>query len=231
MSPLWEQATLPAVVSTLGLLTLLRIARSPRERFVCGAGLLAAWLAGLVWRFLPFNARDIELGTLDGWGVVYFPGDAPWADVLLLFSEIVILITALLWAVGFAVRRLLRLRRAWERALAAPLLAAFVSAVLAGGAISSRHFGEWRELRDLLRQHSDRVASEAPDRSRLLTHAEYNAIKGRILTPEPTFVSRGFRQPLKIRMMQTYPPYVGVDFGAGRNAVFDLATMICTYSD
>jgi hypothetical protein len=32
-------------------------------------------------------------------------------------------------------------------------------------------------------------------------------------------------------MMQTIPPYVGVSFGEGRNAVFDLTTMICTYSD
>jgi hypothetical protein len=129
------------------------------------------------------------------------------------------------------VRRLLRLRRAWEDVLAAPLLLGLASVVVAAGAISSRHFGEWRELRAELARYSDKVAKAAPDRTRLLTHAEYEAIKGRLFTSEPTFVSRAFREPLRIRMMQTYAPYVGVDFGAGRNAVFDLTIMICTYSD
>jgi hypothetical protein len=75
------------------------------------------------------------------------------------------------------------------------------------------------------------VAREVPDPGRRLTDTEYDAVKSRLLTRQPTFASRGFREPLKIRMMQTIPPYVGVDFGEGRNAVFDLTTMICTYSD
>jgi hypothetical protein len=125
----------------------------------------------------------------------------------------------------------LRLHRAWENVLAVPLLPGFASATLATGAISSRHFGEWRELRALLARHSDVVSREARDRGRPSTREEHEALRRRILTPEPTFVSRGFREPLTIRMMRRGPPYVGVDFGGGRNAIFDLTTMICTYSD
>jgi hypothetical protein len=32
-------------------------------------------------------------------------------------------------------------------------------------------------------------------------------------------------------MMSGAYPYYGVDYGDGRNAMFDLATMVCTYSD
>jgi hypothetical protein len=218
------------IVLVLGLLMLGRVARSPRARLGCAGVLLGIWLIGLVWRVLPFNARAIELAPLAGWSVVYFPGDPPWADVLLGLAEVLSLLTAVLWVVAYAIRRLLPLHRAWENILAAPLLVGLASTVLATGAISSRHFGEWRELRAELARYSDMVAKAAPDPSRLLTHAEYETIKG-LFTSEPTFVSRGFQEPLKIRMMQTYPPYVGVDFGAGRNAVFDLTTMVCTYSD
>jgi hypothetical protein len=189
------------------------------------------WLVGLAWRIPPFNARDVEMGTLAGWGVVHFPGDAPWADLMLGLGELLSLLAAVLWLVARALRRLLRLRRAWENALAGPILLGFVSTVLATGAISSRHFGEWRELKVLLHRYSDMVEKEVPDRNRSLTHVEHEAIKGRLFTSEPVFVSRGFLKPLEIRMMQGRAPYVGVDFGAGRNAVFDPTTMICTYSD
>jgi hypothetical protein len=163
-SALLEIALLGAAIA-LGLLALVRVVQTPLGRLAGVVVLVVAWLTGLVWRLLPFNARDIEMGTLAGWGVVYFPGDAPWADALLALAEVLSLLAAMLWVVAYAIRRLLRTHRAWEQILAAPLLLG-----LAAGAISSRHFGEWRELRAVV------------------------AVRG-------------------------------------RNAVFDVTTMICTYSD
>jgi hypothetical protein len=229
--PAVTEIALLGLTLALGLLAIMRVVRETRGRLAGMVVLVVAWLTGLAWRVLPFNARDVEMGAVAGWNVVYFPGDAPWADVLLLSAEVSSLLAALLWAAAYAVRRLLRLRTAWENVLAAPILLGLASVALATGAISSRHFGEWRELRALLGRYRDTVAREAPDRNRLLSHGEYEAIRDRLVSTPATFVSRGFREPLKIRMMQGSSPYVGVDFGAGRNAVFDLTTMICIYSD
>jgi hypothetical protein len=99
---------------TLGLLAVVRVVRGSRGRLVAVAALLVAWLTGLVWPVLPFDARDVEMGAVVGWNVVYFPGDAPWADLLLLSAEILSLLAALLWGAAHVVRRLLRLRRSWE---------------------------------------------------------------------------------------------------------------------
>jgi len=57
------------------------------------------------------------------------------------------------------------------------------------------------------------------------------AIEARLLDPPPTFQFAALQEPVKLRIMQTTPPYVGVDFGNGANAVFDPHTMICIYSD
>jgi hypothetical protein len=101
----------------------------------------------------------------------------------------------------------------------------------ADGAILGRHFGEWGALKREIARHAARVSAAAPDARRLLTHQEFLELRARLMTPPATFRSAAFMEPLRIRMMEGGYPYVGVDYGTGRNAVFDPLTMVCTYSD
>jgi hypothetical protein len=65
---------------------------------------------------------------------------------------------------------------------------------------------------------------------RQLTHEELQAIGSRLGTG-PTFTFPLVRRTVTLRWMVTYPPYVGVDYGAGRNVVFDLKSMRHIYAD
>jgi hypothetical protein len=75
------------------------------------------------------------------------------------------------------------------------------------------------------------VRAQATEPDGRLTMSQYNDIQEKLFTPSPTFQFEGTRQPVRLRMMQTVPPYVGVDSGSGANAVFDPTTMVCIYSD
>jgi hypothetical protein len=194
----------------------------------------ALLVVGLFLPLQPPNARDVDIPGSAEFQTVYFPGDAPVAEVLLIFSVVLALVCLLSGMGALVACKVFRLRAAFRRISMAPLLLAALPMCLvlySGGSILGRRFGEWRDLHALLTDYSRRVSALTPDKSRLLTEAEYRAIDATLLTPRPTFSSRGFEKPVQIRMMQTYPPFVGVDFGKGRNAVFDLLTMSCTYSD
>ena len=103
--------------------------------------------------------------------------------------------------------------------------------VLCAALIASRHFGEMGRLKNQLAAYSTLVERELPDSSMQVTPEQLDLIEARILIPSPTIFLNGLSKPVKIRIMSTNPPYVGADFGEGRNAIFDLTTMICTYSD
>jgi hypothetical protein len=72
------------------------------------------------------------------------------------------LLAALLWAAAYA---------PWLDALLIDRRDAGLAGALATGAVSSRHFGEWREPRALLARYRDTVSREAPDGGRLLARA------------------------------------------------------------
>ena len=195
---------------------------------------VALLVAGLFWPLQPPNARDVDIPGSADFRTVYFPGDAPVAEVFLIFSVILALLCILLGTGALVACKMFRRRAAFRRVSMAPLFLAALpvcSVLYSGGSILGRRFGEWRGFHAVLTEYSRKVSTRVPDKSRLLTEGEYRAIDATLLMPRPTFRSRGFEEPLKIRMMQTYPPFVGVDFGKGRNAVFDLLTMSCTYSD
>ena len=63
------EITLLGMALGLGLLALMRVVRAPRGRLAGAAVLLVAWLTGLVWRVLPFNARDVEMSPVVGWNL------------------------------------------------------------------------------------------------------------------------------------------------------------------
>src|SRR5207248_845713 len=182
-------------------------------------------VVGLFLPLQPPNARDVDIPDSAEFRTVYFPGDAPVAEVLLIFSVVLTLVCLLLGMGALVASKVFRLRAAFRRfSMAVLFLAALPMCFVlySGGSILGRRFGEWRELHVLLTEYSRKVSTLVPDKSRLLTEGEYRALDVMLLTPRPTFRSRGFEEPLRIRMMQTYPPFVGVDFGKGRNAVFDL---------
>lgn len=109
--------------------------------------------------------------------------------------------------------------------LMTPLALVFLTAALG---IGRRHFGEWADLKKLIRQYSDVVAAEIEKGE---DPRQVAALQVKLLTPTPTFKFTSLREPVRLEVMQTEPPYVGVDFGNGANAVFDPRTMICKYSD
>jgi len=104
-------------------------------------------------------------------------------------------------------------------------------AILLCSIIGARNFGEWKELKKQLLFHSQRVEKAVPEKGRMLTFDEFQKIKETLFSEPVFFKSESLIHPIQIRMMQTIPPYVGVDFGNGKNAVFELHTMFVTYSD
>jgi hypothetical protein len=99
----------------------------------------------------------------------------------------------------------------------------------------SRRVGPWAPLRGLLvaksRQVTQARAELAIPEGRDLTSAEMRQIEGIVLEPPPTYTFPIIGQTVQVRMMSLAPPYVGLDFGGGRRAVFDLATMVILYAD
>jgi MFS family permease len=161
----------------------------------------------------------------------YFPGDPPVFEMLAMLS---LLVLGGLAVVGGAVllmtfpRRMRRLRRKLlilVSALMTPFAVLFLGTALG---ICSRNFGEWADLKALIRQYSDLVAAEIEkgEDPRQMAFLEL-----KLLSPTPAFKFRSLKEPVRLKIMQTHPPYVGVDFGNGANAVFDPQTMICSYSD
>jgi hypothetical protein len=162
----------------------------------------------------------------------YFPGDAPGAEVLGMLGALVMVPTVVI-AVScfFFMSRYPRLRQITMFALSVPALAGTLGLGLFVTEVGSRHFGEWAQLKALIADYAAQVAQRARSEDGQLSSAEYDAIQNELLTPAPTFLFRGTRAPVRLRMMMTLWPYVGVDFGEGANAVFNPMTMVCIYSD
>lgn len=99
----------------------------------------------------------------------------------------------------------------------------------------SRRVGPWVELRSLLIQKANEVdqmrANLGIPADRYLTTQEIKNIEATLMTPYPEYTFPLIGKTVKIRIMKAIPPHVGVDYGEGRNAVFDLDTMLCIYAD
>jgi hypothetical protein len=99
----------------------------------------------------------------------------------------------------------------------------------------SRRVGPWAELRGVLVEKSMEVvearAALSIPASRDLTSGEMDQIERMVFEPVPTYTFPVINKTVNVRLMSRVPPYVGVDFGGGRRAVFDLSTMMVIYTD
>lgn len=161
----------------------------------------------------------------------YFPGDPPVFETVATVTLLLIGALAIFGALAFLGtisnvswrfrRPMLRIALGLTCLLVIPLVISIVG-------ISRRHFGEWAQLKALIRHYSEIVGHEV---ERNGNPSRLRAIEAQLLTPPPTFQFAALQEPVRLRIMQTTPPYVGVDFGGGANAVFDPLTMICVYAD
>jgi hypothetical protein len=127
-------------------------------------------------------------------------------------------------------------RRGPARAAASGLVVLAVVILLATSVPPiGRRVGPWAELRRLLVAKSREVAEARAaldiPRDRPLTADEMHRIEALVLNPAPEYTFPIIRRTVRLSLMRTSPPYVGVDFGGGRRAVFDLKTMGVIYAD
>jgi len=99
----------------------------------------------------------------------------------------------------------------------------------------SRRIGPWHELRSHLVRKSQQVRDAraqlgiAEDGSP--TPEQWTAIEQAVFATPEEFVFPLVNKRVTLKRMSSLPPYVGIDYGDGRRAVFDLATMWVMYAD
>lgn len=161
----------------------------------------------------------------------YFPGDPPVADTLV---EIYIVATALyLVGLGLSVQLSLWMRRG-RALIVATIIACIISTMAMLPAltrVAGRQFGDWAELKRLLSENQRHALVLTRRSGGRLSEAEYELAKTWFIEHPIMFRFSETEKIVKIRMMTPLPPYVGVDFGDGRNAIFNVHTMICDYAD
>ncbi|NNB86325.1 hypothetical protein HI113_13480 [Corallococcus exiguus] len=161
-----------------------------------------------------------------------FPGDPPAADML---TEIALSgwLFILVGYVPFFVARKEsdRILRLWRRVIPPLILLSFLAMSSALAQVGRRHWGEWGLLKAMLQDNEARVRRFSSRADGALSEEEFAQAKAWLLTQPATFHFDAESEPVRIHMRRTVPPYLGVDFGQGQNAVFDPVTMICIYSD
>jgi hypothetical protein len=185
---------------------------------------------GAVLALLFVLVAAVPVGAYIQWCV---PGDLPARACV--YPPICIVLLAAAWIL----RRKGRAseERGWPLSAGAASLFALTIAVLVATYVPpiSRRVGPWAELRNLLVAKSREVAEARvalgvpPDRQ--LTAGEMHQIEALVLNPVPEYTFPIIRRTVRLRLMCAMPPYVGVDFGGGRRAVFDLSTMVMIYAD
>jgi hypothetical protein len=190
------------------------------SRFIrhVGAGVLAAVLLGLAILYLlagGFGAV-FTLSLLGDWQAWYFPGDPALAEIAIM-SEVVAFVAAIVaGTLLFSVGLLSSARARISFAASLGLVVAVASVPLM--CIAHRHVGEWSRFRDFAWSYVDEARAQGLD--------------GRQFDKPPEFRFAHWSEPVKLRAVSSQRwPTALVDFGNGGNAVFDLRTMWCTYSD
>lgn len=161
----------------------------------------------------------------------YFPGDGPVFDLLVDLGLVCFAVSILLFLVAFAVPVRWRYGVRWWSGIMVfvGLLVASPGLVIVG----HRHTRAWEPARSAIR-HYDQVIGETVREEGLdlpLPRADFLRLKEQYLPEGRTVFLRGWERPVRVEMMYGLPPYVGLDFGGGANAVFEPTTMVCIYSD
>ena len=162
-----------------------------------------------------------------------WPGDAPTLDLGFVFG-LCGLVPALVGCALF--RRELRADRLGSAArlpfgtATAGLGLVLCSLLISGAAIGYRHTPAWQQVRAAIMHYGDEVAADVGDRTRVLSREQFDTLRQKHV-PRPIPVVLPGWGVVHIRMAHAVYPYVGVDFGEGRNAFFEPRSMLCTYSD
>jgi len=99
----------------------------------------------------------------------------------------------------------------------------------------SRRVGQWKGLRTMLVDKSSEIENVlrqlgVPE-GRPLSRDDLALLEQRLFTPQPRFDFYLPSRTVTLRLLAAVPPYVGVDYGEGRNCIFDLESMVATYCD
>ena len=172
------------------------------------------------------SALFMPLGLYLQWAI---PGDGPY-EYFVTFFSLVLPLFAL--GIGYLISIPLGMRRV---AITVAMTVFCLVQVWLYVPQISRRIGPWEELRRLLLKKAEEVQSFREERripsDRRLSHEEIELAETLLFTPAPTFTFPFPRRQVAVRIMRTVPPYVGVNYGKGRNCVFDLDTMWATYCD
>lgn len=195
-----------------------------------GLTLLVGW-------FVPSSCVAVSLGSMGALQALTaeptaFPGDPPFADMLL---EVALCgwLFILIGFCGFFVARheadpIVRL---WRRVIPPLTVVSLLALSPTVAQVGGRHFGEWRRLKSLLRENEARVQQMIGRTEGALSEEESEWVRAWFLEHPVSLRFGAEPEPVRIRLMHGTPPYVGVDFGQGRSAVFDPVTMLCLYAD
>jgi len=173
----------------------------------------------------------VPLGLYLQWRL---PIDGPF-ELLLSCASFPLLIVALVLLGKVAVIRP-RPRKPTFLPLAVGLLVFFalLQATIFFPAIS-RRIGPWHELRARLLFKSEAIrdaqAQLGIPENAALTQEQWTQIKESVFATPEVFVFPILNKRVALKLMSSRPPYVGIDYGGGRRAVFDLVTMRVVYAD
>jgi hypothetical protein len=163
--------------------------------------------------FMGVVASSVIIDEPDIW---YFPGDPPWAElgVLAALTALMAMLAGIAGLAWLGWTRLRLVRWACIAAATAWLLVAALPALVIG----NRHVAEWSTFRT--------IALQEVARARTAGATSHSFEKDLVFR----FSKRSL--PVRIRSITAGTrPTVWADFGDGGNAVLDLRTMWCVFSD
>src|SRR5262249_44459029 len=97
--------------------------------------------------------------------------------------------------------------------------------------VGHRHVGEWAVVKASL-QHYNAVVAHRIGSSRRIPGRDYARLNEELFEKQPVlFNLQGFPRAVRLRLMSTESPFVGLDFGGGANAILEPTSMLCIYSD
>ena len=174
---------------------------------------------------------SLPVGLFLQWAL---PLDGPYALCLSIFTVPIL----------FLARILPRRERASARHDPKPLVQLLATCLLAFFCLLqvfilvppiSRRIGPWAELRSRLVLKSQAVQEARVQlgipAGRSLTPKEMDQIEQMVFAVPEEFVFPLVNRRVVLTMMWPRPPYVGIDYGGGRRAVFNLNSMIAIYTD
>lgn len=181
-----------------------------------------------LWAALGSLLLFVPIGLFLQW---WLPTDGPEEILVLLWSSPLLFLSL---AVRFRIQKSVASPAHGSLIVGTLLLFAYIQVFTFSPQIS-RRVGPWAHIRVLLLKSSSDVTKArehlgiAPGRP--LTRQEADLIESMALRPAPTYTFPFLKRTVTVRLLTRRPPYVGLNYGQGRNVVFDLRTMKKIYAD